>query len=128
MKSDDIYLSRIRDSIAKIIRTTAGMTEASFVQNETVTASTILWLAQIGELAKQLSPEARERYDAPWKQITGFRDMAVHQYFDLSLPDVWETIRTDIPALEQALAAMAKPRPLPDVGDTRAPSNASDTS
>ena len=126
MKSDDIYLSRIRDSIAKIIRTTADMTEASFVQNETVTASTILWLAQRGELAKKLSPETRERCDAPWKQITGFRDMAVHQYFDLSLPDVWETIRTDIPALERALAVVAKPKPLPDTRDTPAPSSKAD--
>lgn len=103
MKSDDVYLSRIRDSIAKIARATENMNRESFMQDETATASTILWLAQIGELAKRLSPETRERYDVPWKQIMGFRDMAVHQYFELSLPDVWETVCTDIPRLVHTL-------------------------
>lgn len=105
MKSDDTYLSRIRDSIAKIIRSTADVTEASFAQNETVTASTILWLAQIGKLSKRLSPKTRERYDAPWKQITGFRNMAAHQYFNLSIPMVWEIVERQRKGVEAALRA-----------------------
>jgi len=103
MKTDSVYLGRISDSINKIQRATAGMSAEEFAQNEVVVASTILWLVQIGELAKKISQEKKDEIAVPWKQIMGFRDVAVHDYFDLSVRDVWMTVTTDIPALAKAL-------------------------
>jgi uncharacterized protein with HEPN domain len=39
----------------------------------------------------------------PWKQIAGFRDRAVHDYFQLDLEFVWLTIQDDLPLLKSAL-------------------------
>ena len=39
----------------------------------------------IGESAKKLSEETRKKIDLPWKQIIGFRHMAIHDYINLKL-------------------------------------------
>ena len=107
MKSDDIYLARMCDAIGKIRRTTQGLDAEAFAASEQAVASVILWLTQIGEIAKRLSRETKARVDAPWKQIAGFRDVAVRDYFDLSVRDVWLTATTDISALASALDCAA---------------------
>ena|SRR5258708_2551163 len=54
-------------------------------------SAVILKLAIIGEIAKKISPQAKEAIDLPWKEIAGFRDMAIHEYLQLSLPIIWAT-------------------------------------
>lgn len=103
MKSDTVLISRICDSADKIVRAVVGRDEAAFVAVETTPAAVVLWLTQIGEMAKRLSPKTKEMYDLPWRDITGFRDMAVHEYFELSLPDVYLTATRDIPELLRVL-------------------------
>ena len=60
-------------------------------------------LALIGELAKKVSAGTRETIDLPWKEIAGFRDNAIHDYFNIDLSIVWQTILEDIPVLKNAL-------------------------
>lgn len=59
MKSDDIYLARMCDSVDKIRRTTQNVSTEEFAIDEQAVASVILWLTQIGELAKRVSPETK---------------------------------------------------------------------
>ncbi len=35
--------------------------------------------------------------------MTGFRDQAIHNYFEIDLDVVWDTIITDIPLLKKEL-------------------------
>lgn len=100
MKSDEVYLARICDAIDRIRRATDGRNEEAFSTDE---RAVVLWLMQIGEISKRLSEETKVRIDAPWKQIAGFRDVAVHDYFNLSVRDVWHTATEDIPALHDML-------------------------
>jgi uncharacterized protein with HEPN domain len=44
--------------------------------------------------------------EIPWADIRGSRNILVHQYFDASLENVWETVQRDLPALEHALEAV----------------------
>ena len=103
MKDDSILLARICDSARKIMRAMEGRSETSFAEEEIRPAAVILWLTQIGEIAKRLSEETKGNYELPWKDITGFRDMAVHEYFELSLPDVYLTATQDIPEMLKIL-------------------------
>ena len=60
-------------------------------------------LAVIGELSKRFSNEFKKRVPLPRKQIAGFRDRAVHDYYQLELEFVRLTIQDDLPVLNNAL-------------------------
>lgn len=62
-------------------------------------------LMQIGELAKTaLSDEIKLQLSSiPWKQIYGMRNRIVHGYAGVELKIVWETIKNDLPKLENEL-------------------------
>jgi len=54
-------------------------------------------LGIIGELVKKLPEDTKKNIDLPWQLMAGFRDLAVHAYFDLDLAKVWDTVKNDIP-------------------------------
>ena len=105
MKTDEVLLAQMRDAVAKIERFTHGMDEASFKNDEKTQSAVIMQLALIGELAKRISGETKAGILLPWKEIAGFRDNAIHDYFNIDLGIVWSTIVTDIPELKKALGA-----------------------
>ncbi len=102
-KFDDVYRRQIVDATAKIERFVAGLDKGAFFASEVVQSAVIMQLAVIGELSKRLSDEFKERVSLPWRQIAGFRDRAVHDYYQLDLEYVWLTIQDDLPLLKSAL-------------------------
>jgi uncharacterized protein with HEPN domain len=61
---------------------------------------------RLGEVSKRLSETTRKSTDIPWKEIAGFRDVAIHDYFNMDLDIVWSTIKDDLPALKDGLARL----------------------
>jgi uncharacterized protein with HEPN domain len=39
----------------------------------------------------------------PWKEIAGFRDRAIHDYYQIDLQVAWNTIALDLDPLDTAL-------------------------
>jgi uncharacterized protein with HEPN domain len=103
MKSDDVYRQQILDAVAKIERFVASLDRDTFLANELVQSGVIMQLVIIGELSKRLSDQFKATVSLPWKQIAGFRDRAVHDYYQLDLDFVWLTIQDDLPLLKNAL-------------------------
>ena len=55
----------------------------------------------IGEAAKNISPQTRSKYpQVPWKQISGARDIFIHNYTGIDLKVVWDTIHLSLPVLK----------------------------
>ena len=102
-KSDDVYRRQILEACAKIERFVAGLGKGAFLSSEVVQSAVIMQLAVIGELSKRFSKEFKKRIPLPWKQIAGFRDRAVHDYYQFDLEFVWLTIQDDLPVLKNAL-------------------------
>ena len=65
-------------------------------------------LIVIGELAKKLPKEVVSSIDLPWRLMAGFRDFAVHEYFNLELKQVWDTVVNDVPVVREKLSAYLK--------------------
>ncbi len=66
----------------------------------------------IGEAANKTrvaDPDfAAQHPDVPWDVMYGMRNRIVHDYFDVDLQVVWQTIQRDLPVLRQQIDAMVK--------------------
>ncbi len=103
MKNDKVYVDQILDSIKKIELFVNGVDREKFVTNSLVQSGVIMQLTLIGEVSKKISNDLIGKMDLPWKGISGFRDKAIHDYFDINLDVVWNTIIIDLPPLKEKL-------------------------
>ena len=62
-------------------------------------SSVITHLAVIGELSKRLSDKFKKCVSHTWRQIAGFPDRGVHDYYQLDLEYLWINIQDDVPFL-----------------------------
>ena len=110
MKGDRDPRNYIHDILAEIDRIrnfTEGMTFADFSCDIKTVYAVIRSFEIIGEAVKKISPEIRDKYPGiPWKRIAGMRDKLIHEYFGVSLPILWETVRNRIPELEEKIAQL----------------------
>jgi uncharacterized protein with HEPN domain len=60
-------------------------------------------LALIGEVAKRISEPTKASIAVPWRAITGFRDRAIHDYYQIDLMVAWETVLHDLDPLSQVV-------------------------
>lgn len=104
MKNDQVYIEHILDALDKIAVYTDNVSYGQFTENTMMVDAVLHEMQIIGEAAKRLSPEFKEKHPTiPWRAITGFRDKVVHDYFDVNVTTVWETIEMDLPQIKKAL-------------------------
>src|SRR5438045_8672287 len=78
-REPSVLLDDIRTSIEKIQRYTAGLDEGSFLADEKTIDAVVRNLEIIGEAAKQLPAEFKNRHSAiRWAQIADLRNRIVH--------------------------------------------------
>lgn len=107
MRSDRLYLADILDAIEAIERFVSGIEEDEFVASELVQSAVLQKLSVIGEAAGRLSDETRNKIsEVPWKEIIGFRNVAVHAYFSVDWRIVFVTVIDDLPLLKRSVASL----------------------
>ena len=45
----------------------------------------------------------------PWRSLAAFRDVLIHQYEGVSLPEVWQAIESELPRVKDAIVALLPP-------------------
>ena len=110
MKKDDtVFLKHILDAINLIEEYLKDKSYEEFKDNHMLQDAVIRELEIIGEAAKNLSKEFRNKHsDIPWRQIAGMRDKLIHGYFGVDLDAVWDTATIDIPSLKERLQEILK--------------------
>jgi uncharacterized protein with HEPN domain len=54
----------------------------------------------MGEATKRISETFKEKHpEVPWKDMAGMRDKLIHDYIDVDLNIVYQTVAVDIPNL-----------------------------
>ncbi len=95
------YIQDILLSIQEVEEFTDGMDFEEFVSDRKTVNAVIRSLEVMGEAAKKIPPEIRNRYpEIPWKYIAGMRDKLIHEYHGVDLEIVWEVINKEIPPLK----------------------------
>jgi uncharacterized protein with HEPN domain len=101
MKADGVYLSHMRDAIAKIERYLTGTDYETFTGNDMMIDAVIRELEILGEAARNLSlPFIEEHPDIPWSRIRRMRNILIHEYFGVNLKVVWDTLHSNLPPLK----------------------------
>ena len=101
-RTNFLFLSDILKSINSIEKFTKGFTIEKFLNAEMEQFAVIRSLEIIGEAAKNVNEEFKKSNPLiPWKSINGFRNILVHEYFDVDMEAVWNVIITDLPLLKK---------------------------
>ena len=104
VKNDIYYVKKMLKDIHFILETTHNITLAGLENNEILCDSVLFRLIQISENSIKLTPQFKEIHrDIPWQAIKGMRNRIVHEYGEVELDIVYQTITEDIPEICQKL-------------------------
>ena len=88
------------DNSNKAINFVEGISREDFDRDEKLRLALTHLLQIIGEAARRIAPEFRNRHpQIPWKGIVGMRSKVVHDYLNVDEDIVWATIKYDLPSL-----------------------------
>jgi uncharacterized protein with HEPN domain len=108
MSSRD-WVFRVKDilkSIEKIERFTRGMTWKLFKKNELVVDAVVRNLEIIGESSKSIPLSVKRSLpEIPWDQMSGMRNVLIHEYFGVDDKVVWHTVKKYLPPLKKQLTS-----------------------
>ena len=108
-KDDLIYVGHMLDTARKAVRLAAGQTRADYGANEALRLALAHLLQVIGEAARRVSDEFRQRHpDIAWKAIVGMRHKVVHDYMDVDEDVVWQTVTQELPDLIRQLEPLVQ--------------------
>lgn len=114
MKDDRLYLKHILRCPGRLAQESAKG-EAEFRASETVQEAILMNLAIIGEAAKRVSTETRERAPrVPWREVARLRDVIIHRYDHLDLSEIRDIVRLDVLPFTTQVEALVQDLGAPD--------------
>ena len=110
LPSEDRDLDRVRDMLAyaeRALEHVATLDEAAFRRSRLHQDAVVRAVMVMGEAAYRMTPAFRAMHsDLPWQEVIRMRHKLVHDYGEISLTIVWETVRDDLPPLLPVLKAI----------------------
>jgi len=96
------HIEDILESISLIREYVAGMDYTIFEDDRKTQDAVLRNLEVIGEAARALPEEIRDRSDYfPWAKIVALRNIVIHEYFGVNLRIIWDIISNKLDELEK---------------------------
>jgi uncharacterized protein with HEPN domain len=111
-RSWELFLRDMLEAARKVIRFTADRRLEAFIADEMAYDATLRNLEILGEAAKSIPEEVRQRYpDVDWRGLAGLRDVLAHAYFALDHSTLWKIVQFDIPRVIELLGPIERQLP-----------------
>ena len=99
-----LYLNDINDCIKKIEEYLKGISEDEFNKNKLLQDGVIRRFEIIGEASRNIPRALKEKNKhVPWSDMSQFRDLISHSYFEVSINRIWKAFKEDIPKIKEAM-------------------------
>ncbi len=104
-RDDSVYLKDIFDAINQIGIYMQGVDRAAFDNDHLRQDAVIRQIEIIGEASRNISPQFQAQHpEIPWSMVIGMRHKIVHDYFEVDIPTIWDTVNNDLPALKELVS------------------------
>ena len=101
-KDNAVYIEHMLDSILRIDEYVKS--KEHFYASNLVQDAVVRNLQVMAESSQRLSDEIKNNYpDIPWNDISGFRNVLVHDYLGIDLDVIWSVVELELPRLEKVL-------------------------
>lgn len=105
IKNDSYFIQKIRTDLEFITAHMHGIDIEELNENEVLLDSMLFRMIQISENAKKLSEGYKATHSyIPWRALSGLRNRIVHDYGNVDLHVVFDTLKNDIPELLELIA------------------------
>ena len=99
-KDNIYYIQKIIADLSFVVDHTKELTQKEFETNELLIDSVMFRLIQVSENSSKLTDDFKAHYTfIPWRAIRGLRNRIVHEYGNVELGVVYDTVQKDIPDL-----------------------------
>ena len=100
--TDKVRIFHVLDAIGEVEKYLSGTTFQDFVDNSEKRFATIKQIEIIGEACNRMSKAFKDRHPGiKWKEINGFRNISIHEYFGIDNQIVWQIAKDDLPVLKE---------------------------
>jgi uncharacterized protein with HEPN domain len=99
-RPEDLYLTDIVEACHDVRQFIGAKSADEWYEDKLCRYAVLARLIVVGEAANRLSSELRSRHTGvPWREIVGFRNVAVHEYFAVEWHVVWRIANRGLPEL-----------------------------
>ena len=108
-RNSRVFLSDMLEVVNKILTYTKGFSYEDFDRDSKTFDAVIRNFAVMGEAANKINDGIKERYEKiPWKEMTGIRNIIIHEYFGIDKDIIWKTVQDILPELKVELESLYK--------------------
>jgi uncharacterized protein with HEPN domain len=105
--SDELRVRHVLDAIKEVESYLVNVSLDEFLANSEKRFATIKQIEIIGEACARITSPIKGRYpDIEWRNIGGFRNISIHEYFGVNFQIVWQIAQDDLPTLKQQFAVI----------------------
>ena len=106
-KNNEYFVGKILVDLEFLIKHTKDITKDEFGKNELLLDSIMFRFIQISEHIKKLSLDfINEHPNIPWRDIIGLRNRIVHEYGNVDLDIIYDTVKEDIYTIKKRYILM----------------------
>ena len=100
VKNDNYYIEKIKTDLEFIVLHMKNVDIEELNENEILLDSMMFRMVQLSENEKKLTDHYKQNHNnIPWNAMYGLRNRIVHDYGNVDLSVVFETLKNDIPEL-----------------------------